>query len=261
MSDTDLLVARGNGVATLTINRPAEGNRITPAALHRLAACCGEFARDDTIQAVIITGSGNDHFSTGILNPTIRAQLGKGEILDLVQLAIATYEAVEALPQIVIAALNGVTRAGAAELALACDIRLAADHVRLAFPEAQWGGFPGAGGPVRLPALIGRARALELICTGREIDAEEMARIGLVVATHSAATLMTAARAMAERIAANGPLATRGAKRIDRIRAAAGEAAARHAASELRRALEWSRDVDEAIAAQREGRTPRFTGQ
>ncbi|MBI3104274.1 MAG: enoyl-CoA hydratase, partial [Candidatus Rokubacteria bacterium] len=79
---------------------------------------------------------------------------------------------IEALPQIVIAALNGAARAGAAELALACDIRLAAAHATFALPEALWGGFPGAGGPVRLPVLVGRARALEIIwvrlfCVGR----------------------------------------------------------------------------------------------
>src|SRR5205814_57550 len=106
--------------------------------------------------------------------------LTKDDVLRIVFLANKAYDAIEALPQIVIAALNGGLRAGAVELALACDIRVAAAHVRMAMPEAKWGGFPGAGAPVRLPALVGRSRALELIATGREIDAAEMARLGLV---------------------------------------------------------------------------------
>jgi len=261
MSGTDITLAHDRGVATITLERREDGNRITPAALAQLGSFCAELGRDDATHAVVITGAGSEYFSMGILNPALRAAHSKDEILDIVRLANATYDAVEALPQIVIAALNGITRAGAAELALACDIRLAASHARLAFPEAQWGGFPGAGGPIRLPALIGRARALELICTGREIDASEMARIGFVVSVHSGTSLMPETRAMAEKIAANGPLATRGAKRIDRVRMTAGDAAARDTAWELRRALEWSSDVDEAIAAHREGRAPRFTGR
>jgi enoyl-CoA hydratase/carnithine racemase len=99
----------------------------------------------------------------------VRASYTKEEILDLVRIANRLYDAIEALPQIVIAAFNGAARAGAAELSLACDIRLAATHATFRLPEALWGGFPGAGGPVRLPGIVGRARALELICTGREI--------------------------------------------------------------------------------------------
>jgi len=170
-------------------------------------------------------------------------------------------DAIEALPQIVIAALNGAARAGAAELALACDIRLAAAHATFALPEALWGGFPGAGGPVRLPALVGRARALEIICTGRELDAAEMERLGLVLAVHSAERLLPEAHALGARIGASGPLAVRGAKRILNVRGLSGFTAARALSDALRAALEWSRDVDEGMAAHREGRAPRFTGR
>src|SRR5437879_13753770 len=119
-----------------------------------------------------------------------------------------------ALPQIRSPLLHGAARAAAAELSLACDIRLAAAHATFALPEALWGGFPGAGGPVRLPGIVGRARALEIICTGRELDAAEMQRLGLVLSVHPADRLLTEARALAARIGPSGPLATRGAKRI-----------------------------------------------
>jgi enoyl-CoA hydratase/carnithine racemase len=197
----------------------------------------------------------------GILDPAVRASYTKEQILELVRLANRTFDAIEALPQIVIAALNGIARAGAAELTLACDIRLAAAHATIAWPEALWGGFPGAGAPVRLPAIVGRARALELICTGREVDALEMERLGLVLAVHPADDLLAQARALAARIAASGPLATRGAKRIINMHALSGFTAARTLSDTLRYALEWSGDVDEGMAAHREGRPPRFTGR
>ena len=147
------------------------------------------------------------------------------------------------------------------ELALACDIRLVAEHAMLSMPEAKWGGFPGAGGPVRLPTVVGHGHAMELIGTGREINADEMARIGLVEHVHPTNVLRQAARAMAETIGANGPLATRGAKRIARVRSEPGLAASRELSDALRCALEWSADVDEGIAAHRDNRTARFTGR
>jgi enoyl-CoA hydratase/carnithine racemase len=114
---------------------------------------------------------------------------------------------------------------------------------------------------VRLPGIVGRARALEIICTGRELNAPEMERLGLVLAVHSAERLLPEARALAARIAASGPLATRGAKRIVTTRLSSGFGEARSLSDALRYALEWSRDVDEGMAAHREGRAPRFTGR
>jgi enoyl-CoA hydratase/carnithine racemase len=176
-------------------------------------------------------------------------------------LANRAFNAIDELPQVVVASLNGAARGGAAELALACDIRIAAEHATLTFPEATWGGFPGAGGPFRLATAVGRARALELICTGRQVGAAELERLGLVQAVHPSSHIEDAARALVERIAASGPLATRGAKRIIRTRVEPGLGAARELADALRHSLEWSNDVDEGLAAAVEGRTPRFTGR
>lgn len=257
----DLLVSRSGSVATLTINTPREGNRLTPQAIAHFERAALALAADDEIQAVIVTGAENEQFSTGILNPVLRASFGKEDVVALVRAANRAFDAIEALPQVVIAALNGPARAGGAELALACDIRLAADHATMAFPEAAWGGFPGAGGPYRLASIVGRGRALEIICSGREVKAAEMERIGLLESIYAPEELGAATREFAERIAAAGPLATRGAKRIIRSRFAPGLEAARDLSDALRHALEWSRDVDEAAAAHRENRTPRFTGR
>ena len=260
MATDDVRVEVDGRVMIITLDRPADQNRLTRDVLMALQETVDRLATDDEIQAVVITGHGRA-FSMGILNPTVRASYTKPQVLEMVRLANRLYDAIEALPQIVIAALNGSARAGAAELSLACDIRLASADATWAVPEALWGGFPGAGGPVRLPGIVGRARALELICTGRELDAAEMDRLGLVLAVYPADRLLPEARALATRIAASGPLATRGAKRITTVRALSGFTAARALSDALRQAFEWSADVDEGAAAHREGRPPRFTGQ
>ena len=257
----EVRVERDGRAMTITLDRPDDQNRLTRDVLLALQRLVDGLGADEETQAVVVTGSGAAFFSMGILNPVVRASYTKDQILELVRMANRLYDAIEALPQIVIAAFNGAARAGAAELSLACDIRLAAAHATFALPEALWGGFPGAGGPVRLPRIVGRARALELICTGREIDAAEMERLGLVLAVYPAARLLPEARALAARVCASGPLATRGAKRIMNVRNAAGFAASRALADALRHALEWSQDVDEGMAAHREHRSPRFTGR
>ena len=257
----NLVMKRAGRVAHITIANPDEQNRLTPNALAKLEVIAAELNRDEEIQAVIIAGEGAQNFSTGILNPVLRAAFSKDDIIALVRLANRAFNAIEAVPQIVIAAINGPARAGAAELALACDIRLSAEHATMTFPEAAWGGFPGAGGPYRLASIVGRARALELICSGREVEAKEMERIGLVQGVYSASALAAAAAELADRVAAAGPLAIRGAKRIIRSRLEPGLEAARELSDALRHELEWSRDVDEGIAAHREGRTPRFVGR
>jgi enoyl-CoA hydratase/carnithine racemase len=257
----EVVVRRDGRVVTVTIDRPADQNRLTREVLLALEALVHELAGDDEAQAVVLSGAGSEFFSMGILNPVVRASYTKPQILELVRTANRMYDALEALPQIVIAALNGATRAGAAELSLACDIRLAAAHATWSLPEALWGGFPGAGGPVRLPALVGRARALEIICTGRELGAAELERLGLVLAVHPGHRLLAEAQALAARIAASGPIATRGAKRIVRTRLNAGFGEARSLSDTLRYTLEYSGDVDEGMLAHREGRGPRFTGR
>jgi enoyl-CoA hydratase/carnithine racemase len=261
VSSTEVVLRRDGRVATITIDRVADQNRLTLEVLQALQRAADALAADEDTQAVVLTGGGSEFFSMGILNPTVRASYTKPQILELVRTANRLYDALEALPQIVIAALNGAARAGAAELSLACDIRLAAAHVTWALPEALWGGFPGAGGPVRLPMLVGRARALEIMCTGRELDAAELERLGLVLAVHPRERLLAEAQALAAWIAASGPLAIRGAKRIVSTRLYGGFGEARALSDTLRHALEWSRDVDEGMAAHREGRPPRFTGR
>jgi len=246
------------GVAKLTIARPSDGNRLTPEILARLSTIARTLADSHDVHALVMIGAGSEFFSRGIFDPELRAAFSKEEVLAIVRLANRAYDAIEALPQIVIAALNGMTRAGGAELALAADIRLASETARIEFPEAAWGGFPGAAGPVRLPTVIGRGQALELMCTGRGIGADEMLALGLVNRIVPAAFIESEAMTLARRIADNGPLAVRGAKRIVNARIAPGFSSARELSDALRGTLEYSHDVDEAMLAHRQQRKPRF---
>lgn len=258
--DIGVRLAREGGVATVTLERAHDGNRLGPEVIARLAGVAEELREDAHTQVLVFAGSGG-LFSMGILNPALRAAMAKDEVVRLVRRANALFDALEALPQVVIAAINGKALAGAVELALACDLRYASETATMCMPEAQWGGFPGAGAPVRLPRLVGRARALELIATGREIDAGEMQRLGLVLEVFAEEDLQRNVNSIAARIAASGPLAVRGAKRIMAAREEPGFRAARELSDALRHALEWSRDVDEGIAAHRENRKPKFTGR
>src|SRR5256712_11098365 len=160
------MLQRDGRIATITIDRPADQNRLTRDVLLGLEAFVHDLAGDAATQAVVLTGAGSEFFSMGILNPVVRASYSKEQILELVRTANRLYDALAALRQVVIAALHGAARARAAELSLACDIRLAAAHATFALPEALWGGFPGPAGPVRLPGIVGRPRALGTISPG-----------------------------------------------------------------------------------------------
>jgi enoyl-CoA hydratase/carnithine racemase len=256
-----LRIERERGVVTLTIDRVEDLNRLTPDVLARLDSLIDALREDVDANVLVITGAGSEIFSMGLLNPALRASFSKEQIVRLVRGANRVFDRLEALPQIVIAAINGKVIAGAAELCFACDLRYASTTATLCMPEAGWGGFPGAGAPVRLPQLVGRARAIELICTGREIGAVEAERIGLFQAVYPPASFAEQVAAVARRIGDNAPLATRGAKRIAAVRQEPGFRAAREVSEALRHALEWSLDVDEGIAANRENRKPRFQGR
>jgi len=249
------------GLVTITIDRVDDLNRLTPEVMARLGLIAERLREDATTNVVVITGAGSETFSMGILNPAIRASYTKDDIVAIVMRANRTFDAIEALPQIVIAGINGRVLAGAVELCLACDLRYAAAHATMTMPEATWGGFPGAGAPVRLPTVVGRARALELIATGRTIDAGEMERYGIVLDVFHRDAFRDGVLAVARRVAASGPLAIRGAKRVAAVREEPGFVAARTLSDSLRRSLEWSHDVDEGMAAHAGNRPPRFIGR
>jgi len=258
---SDIRFRLADNVAFLTLDRQPESNRLTPASLAHIAQIAQSLAADPRTNCVVVSAEGVEHFSSGIFNAELRAAYSKEDILGIVKLANDAFDRLQALPQIVIGALNGAVRAGGGELALACDFRICADHASMAFHETSYGCFPGAGAPVRLTSIVGAGRALEIMATGREVLAEEMLRIGLVTEVVASARLQDHVSTLATRMAAKAPLGLRGAKRIAQLQASAGDAAAHQLSWALRTSLEYSYDVDEALAAYREKRAALYLGR
>jgi len=202
-------VDREGAVVTLTIDHPP-ANAINGDVVNGLAEGLAIAEADATCRALIITGSGPKFFSAGA---DITA-FGDGS--DAIGRAMELTIGIEASRLPVIAAVNGIAFGGGCELTLACDIRLAARTARFGQPEIKLGIIPGWGGTQRLPRLIGRARASELLLTGDPIDAERALAIGLVSEVVEADDLLAAARRWAELIAARAPLAIAATKRVMR---------------------------------------------
>ncbi|MDP9370910.1 MAG: enoyl-CoA hydratase-related protein [Chloroflexota bacterium] len=250
---------RDGHVATITVNRPEALNAFNTAQLEALLARLHEVRDDRQLRAVIITGAGDRAFIAGadIKEMQEKTPLAAKGFAELGQAVCA---AIEGLPQPAIAAINGFALGGGCEIALACDIRLAAEGAALGQPEVGLGILPAWGGTQRLPRLVGAGIAKELIFTGRRVGAEEALRIGLVNAVHPAGELLPKARELAGRIAAQGPLAVRHAK-----------AAANHAFGETGGGFEQEAQLFALLfgtADQREGmgafverRGPQFTGE
>ena len=201
------------GIAVITMNRPQALNAFDSEQLDLLSAAFHALSQNRSVRVVILTGAGDRAFAAGAdikemaaLSPAAGLAFGrKGQALA---------NAVELLPQPVIAAVNGYAFGGGCELAIACDLRLAAENARFAQPEVGLGIPPGWGGTQRLPWLVGPGMAAEMIFSGRQVHADEALRIGLVNAVHPLDQLMPAARDMAAQIARNSPSAVRASKRL-----------------------------------------------
>jgi enoyl-CoA hydratase/carnithine racemase len=204
MSFNHILFGRAGGIATITLNHPP-ANTLSISVLQELDAAFGEIEKDQTVRAVLLTGSGERFFSGGADIKEL-ATLDAGEQSVRGQLLLRR---IEMLPKPVIAAINGYALGGGLELAMSCHLRYAADTARLGEPEITLGLAPSWGATQRLPRLIGRTRALDLLLSGRAITAQEAERYGLVNRVVPAAELQAAALTFAQRLAAAAPLAVK----------------------------------------------------
>jgi enoyl-CoA hydratase len=209
MSYPHLTVTVEKSVATVAVSRPESRNALDRETIHSLRSALGDLENDGAVKTIILTGQGDKVFVSGA---DIRDIRGRTKFDALTPAASQLFAAVERFPKPTIAAVNGYALGGGCELALACDIRIAARGARFGFPEAGLGIIPGAGGTQRLPRVVGLGRAKEMILTGDIIEAEDALRIGLVYRVVEPDQLMSAAREIADRIMARGPLATRLAK-------------------------------------------------
>jgi enoyl-CoA hydratase len=198
-----------DGVAVVRLDNPPV-NALSRAVLGELASTAAALRADESVKAVVVTGEGKA-FAAGADISEFGDRERAGEIGAAFR---AAFDAVAAIPRPVIAAVHGVALGGGMELALACDLRLAADSARLGQPEILLGIIPGAGGTQRLPRLVGPARAKELIWSGRQVKADEALAIGLVDRVVPADDLPDAARAWADELAAGAVAAMGLAKRV-----------------------------------------------
>lgn len=210
MNEKNLLLERREGLALLTINRPTALNTINLELLLEMAELQKELAGDASLLAVIIRAAG-PHFSAGI-DLSLLAQVNSDFVLTSVQQLQQIMQGWQQLTVPVIAAIQGVCYGSGLELALACDLRLAADNARFALPEVRFGLAPDLGGTSRLTKLVGAGQAKRLLLTCEEISASEAKAIGLVEKVVPAAELDQAALNWAQAIASFPPAGVRFAK-------------------------------------------------
>jgi enoyl-CoA hydratase len=208
MSFDTLLVERDGAVAVVTINRPKVLNALNSQTIGELSRAMHDLQQDGAVRAIVITGAGEKSFVAGadinelaILSPPegqLHARKGQ-----------AVFDQIEHLGKPVIAAINGFALGGGCELAMACTVRIAADNARLGQPEINLGIIPGYAGTQRLPRLVGKGLALEILLAGDMITASRAYEIGLVNKVVPGGELMAEAKKFAHALAGKAPLATR----------------------------------------------------
>ncbi|MDQ2669182.1 MAG: enoyl-CoA hydratase-related protein [Gemmatimonadota bacterium] len=206
MTYATLLYDVTDGIARVTVSRPDKLNALNDQVITELADVAGRLEQDDAVRGAIITGAGQKAFVAGADISEIAAQ-GPIDGRERGLAGQAAFRRIERLGKPVIAAVNGFALGGGCELAMACHLRVASENAKFGQPEVKLGISPGYGGTVRLPRLVGRGRALELLLTGRMIDADEAYRIGLVNRVVPAERLLEECEALLRAMLANGPLA------------------------------------------------------
>lgn len=207
MNYENILIATENNIATITINRPTKLNALNKVTISDLHKAFKTLAKNNEIRAIILTGSGEKAFVAG----ADIAEFANFSIEEGMQLAAEgqanLFDFVENLKTPVIAAINGFALGGGLELAMACHFRVAADNAKMGLPEVSLGVIPGYGGTQRLPQLIGKGRAMEMIMTAGMVNAEDAYRTGLVNHVVPQAELLAFCTGIAQKIIKNSPYA------------------------------------------------------
>ena len=254
-----LVVVEGGPITTLRLENPPL-NLVTVELTRTLDRALASIEDDRDLRCVVVTGTGDRAFCAGSdvkEFDSLRGRVGEGKLL----LEKAVYRRLARLPVPTIAALQADALGGGLELALCCDLRVADERSKLGLPEVRLGVMPGSGGTQRLPRVVGIAKAKELIFMGEIISASEAVEIGLVNRVAPAGQALETAMAMAETIAAQGPIAVREAKRaLDTASdTTLDEGLARELDASER--IFSSEDMSEGAQAFFEKREPRFTGE
>jgi enoyl-CoA hydratase len=199
-----LSVSVQDRIATLTVNRPDKLNALNAALIGELGAAIDEMQARDDVAGIILTGAGRAFVAGADIAELAGISALEGK--RLARRGQEIFRRFEISPKPTVAAVNGFALGGGCELAMACQIRIAADGAKFGQPEVKLGLIPGYGGTQRLPRLVGRGRALQLLMTGEMIDAQEAFRIGLVNRVVAVDQLLPAATAMIQQMLMNAPL-------------------------------------------------------
>src|SRR6202163_46021 len=206
MTYENILLEKKNAIACVTVNRPKVLNALSLATMEELGAAFQEIKNDSSIRVAILTGAGEKAFVAGAdIGELAKQDAVSGK--DYAHRGRAVLGVNKNLGKPVIACINGFALGGGCELALACTMRLASDNAKLGQPEVKLGIIPGYGGTQRLPRLVGKGLAMQIILAGEMITAQEAHRIGLVNEVTTAAELIPRAEAIAAKMIANAPLA------------------------------------------------------
>lgn len=249
-----------DGIATVTINRPEKNNAISMEMRADFRALADELYTDEGVRVVVFTGTGKT-FSVGADVSTFETDWNTPVFRANTRLLTNFFNDLEALEKPLIAAINGTCVGGGLELALACDLRLAARSARFGLPENNLGLIPGIGGCSRLVKLVGFGRAKELVLTGEIISAEDAHRYGLVSRVVDDDALLPEARGLAERLSAKAPQALGIAKRVLQNCVSADLGTARTLESFGQSILIKTADHREGVNAFRAKRRPKFEGR
>ncbi len=260
MSYQNLLVESRDGIAFVTVNRPEKLNALDDRTVEELEAAFTAIAHDPATRGVILTGAGEKAFVAGAdigelatqspvdgRERSIRGQ----RMLDLI----------EGLGKPVVAAVNGFALGGGCELAMACHVRIASTSAKLGTPEVKLGIMCGYAGTQRLPRLVGKGRALEMLLTGEMVDAPEALRIGLVNRVVPPAALLPEAEALLRKMLANGPVSLRFILRAVNDGLEMGLGGAQHLEATLFGLICTTEDMKEGTKAFLEKRPARFQGK
>ncbi|UCG45263.1 MAG: enoyl-CoA hydratase/isomerase family protein [Candidatus Bathyarchaeota archaeon] len=260
MGFKNLLYEKKNGVATITINRPNALNALNAETIPEFFSSLEDAEKDNNVRVIVITGAGEKAFCAGLDLKTVR-DISVVKAVEMSRLGQKMTVRLEELGKPVIAAINGYALGGGIELAMACDIRIASENARIGQTEVNVGLIPGWGGTQRLPRLVGRGRAKELIFTGKMIDAKTAESIGLVNMVVPADKLRSTVEELAEVIMSKPPIAIRLSKElINRsIEADLGIGLVHEA--EAFGILSSTEDYREGVSAFIEKRKPKYQGQ
>jgi len=210
MSYETILVTRDDRVGTITLNRPKALNALNSQVMNEVVAAAAEFDKDPGIGAIIVTGSGEKAFAAGADIKEMKEKSYQDVFLQ--DFITVGWEKVSQIRKPIVAAVGGYALGGGCEMAMMCDFIIAADNARFGQPEITLGTIPGAGGTQRLPRFVGKAKAMDMVLTGRMMDAAEAERCGLVSRVVPLAQLIDEALAAAEKIAGMSLPATMVAK-------------------------------------------------